>query len=353
MKLEKGQADTKLDYDEFKKRFLRSYYDPRFDKLRESIHQICDQAWQNYTDGGKAPVTKKAGVGFANPDYELSVEWRENRDQLLEAQKKWKTSKPRILVINGSPRNEHTCPGEVSKSFYISQLAKDLILEQSIELDFLDLSRTTAEFGKNIYPCKGCVSTAMPLCHWPCSCYPNHGMGHANDWMAEIYLSWVKAHGVLIITPVHWYQAPSVLKLMMDRMVCADGGNDDPTSTQGKDGLLAKAIEMKGWDYPLHLRDRTFAVIVHGDSVGAETVRRSLSDWMTDLGLFAAGPRSGLDGYIGYYEPYALSHSALEKDQNFKDECKVTVMALIQQVLLLKSENHIIPGQNHEQVRKK
>ncbi len=53
--------------------------------------------------------------------------------------------------------------------------------------------------------------------------------------MAEIYPKWVAAHGVMIVCPVNWYQAPSSLKLMIDRLVCADGGNPDPTSTHMKD----------------------------------------------------------------------------------------------------------------------
>jgi len=40
----------------------------------------------------------------------------------------------------------------------------------------------------------------------------------------------VAAHGIMIIAPVNWYHAPGALKAMMDRMVCADGGNPDPTS---------------------------------------------------------------------------------------------------------------------------
>jgi hypothetical protein len=40
---------------------------------------------------------------------------------------------------------------------------------------------------------------------------------------------------------------------MMDRMVCADGGNPDPTSTHGKTAKEAKALELKGWPYPRHL----------------------------------------------------------------------------------------------------
>ena len=48
----------------------------------------------------------------------------------------------------------------------------------------------------------------------------------------EQTLGWVAAHGVLIVAPVYWYQMPSPLKLMVDRLVCADGGNPDPTRTQ-------------------------------------------------------------------------------------------------------------------------
>ena len=116
-----------------------------------------------------------------------------------------------------------------------------------IQCDDLDLSRITSEYGKQIHPCKGCVSTAMPLCHWPCSCYPNHALGQVNDWMNEIYPRWSAAHGIVIVTQVYWYQVPSALKLMIDRLVCADGGNPDPTSTQGKDAKKAKQIELAGW----------------------------------------------------------------------------------------------------------
>lgn len=57
--------------------------------------------------------------------------------------------------------------------------------------------------------------------------------------------AWVAVHGVMIVTPVSWYQAPSGLKAVMDRLVCADGGNPDPTTTQGKDSAMAKEIELQ------------------------------------------------------------------------------------------------------------
>ena len=43
---------------------------------------------------------------------------------------------------------------------------------------------------------------------------------------------------------MYLYQAPSVLKLMIDRLVCADGGNLDQTTTHGKKVEEAKALEI-------------------------------------------------------------------------------------------------------------
>src|SRR5262249_23035694 len=97
------------------------------------------------------------------------------------------------------------------------------------------------------------------------------------------------------LTVVNWYQVSSPLKLMMDRLVCADGGNPDPTRTQGKNAELAKRIELEGWDYPRHLEGRLFSVVVHGDVEGAENVRRSISDWLCFMHLCAAGPAAELD----------------------------------------------------------
>lgn len=146
--------------------------------------------------------------------------------------------------------------------------------------------------------------------------------------MNEIYPRWVAAHGVLIVTPVYWYQAPSGLKLMMDRLACADGGNPDPTTTQGKDPALAKRLELKGWDYPRHLAGRAFGVIVHGDAEGADTLRRSLSDWLSDMRLVRAGSAALLDRYIGYYEPYATSHEALDRDRAVREEVRNVARSL-------------------------
>ena len=339
IEIRKGQTSGRLDRTEFSVRFRATFIDPAFRSEDESIARLEEIAWQAYTDGRKAPFTQKAGPGYADPDYELSVEWMSTKQRIEEAQRLWNepSTPSRVLLICGSARNDGTCPGEMSKSFRLLKIVRETLEQADIQVDVLDLSLITSEYGRNIHPCKGCVSTAMPLCHWPCSCYPNHSLNQNNDWMAEIYERWTAAHAVIIVTPVYWYQSPSPLKLMIDRMVCADGGNPDPTSTAGKNAGKAKELEMAGWDYPQHLAGRAYGVIVHGDVAGIEGSRRSLSDWLDWMGFIDAGAQARLDRYIGYFEPYATSHDVLDKDTAVQVETRNVALAVAKAVVELRA----------------
>jgi multimeric flavodoxin WrbA len=352
----KGMAPVQLSRDEFRERFMKRFYDPGFEHAKSDIEKLVAIAWEAYDEYRKSPRTRRAGAGFADPEFELPVEWLATRRQIREAERhnRNRHSPSRILVINGSARSDQTCPGEASKTFRLTEIARKAIeRERGFEVDFLDLSRLASEYGRVVYPCKACVSTAMPLCHWPCSCYPNHAMGQVGDWMNELYPRWVAAHGVLIVCPVNWYQAPSVLKLMMDRLVCADGGNPDPTSTGGKDPARAKALELAGWDYPKHLAGRAFAVVVHGDAAGVEELERSLVGWLTDMELVPAGPRAGLARYIGYYGPYATSHDDLDRDKDLQTEVKNHALALVETVRQIRSGHYRRPDADLKEPRKK
>ena len=335
----KGQGDVKLTREEFERRLRERFYDPEFQAVERQIADVIAVAWKAYDEYHKSPRTRKAGPGFADPEFELPIEWLETREriQAAERQQQDPAGPGRVLLVCGAARHDQTCPGEMSKTFRLASQARDEIERAGLQCDFLDLSLLTAQYGRQILPCKACVSTAMPLCHWPCSCYPNHAMGQVVDWMNELYPRWVAAHGVMIVTPVYWYQAPSVLKLMIDRLVCADGGNPDPTTTRGKDPILAKRLELAGWAYPRHLAGRVFAVVVHGDTVGAETLRRSLGDWLTDMKLLPAVPQGGIDRYVGYYEPYATSHQALDRDTAVQQEVRNAATALIEAVPLARA----------------
>lgn len=352
----KGMPSVELSEAEFRERFLERFYDPGFEGTQEQLDAVAGVAWESYREYRKSPRTKAAGPGFAKPAFELPVEWLEARRKILQAERarKGRNAPSRILLINGSSRSDQSCPGEMSKTYRLAALARRALeAEPRCEVDFLDLSRLTSEYGRVIFPCKACVSTAQPLCHWPCSCYPNHALGQVQDWMNEIYARWVAAHGVMIVTPVHWYQAPSVLKLMIDRLVCADGGNPDPTTTHGKDPGLAKAIELRGWDYPKHLAGRAFSVVVHGDAAGVETLRRILCDWLTDLELIQAGPNAGLGRYLGYYRPYATSHDDLDADRALRVEVRNAARSLIETVRWLRSGRYRQAGARLGKPRKK
>jgi multimeric flavodoxin WrbA len=352
----KEMPAVKLDEAEFKRRYRARFSDPGFDAWRNEVDRITEAAWLAYADSRKAPHTRPAGTGFTDPNYQLSVEWLFARDKINEAERRQKdpAAPSRILVINGASRSEHTCPGESSKTWRLVTIAHDIFAqEQHLETEILDLSRLTSEYGRVIYPCKTCVSTAMPLCHWPCSCYPNHALGQVQDWMNEIYAMWAAAHGVLIVCPVNWYGPPSGLKLMIDRLVCADGGNPDPTSTHGKNAEQAKALELADWPYPQHLAGRVFSVVVHGDYGGQEAVHGAIAGWLRDTGLIEAGYKSQIATLIGYMQPYATSHEDLDRDTAFQEEVRNAARALVQAVGLLRRGELKLPDAGLRAPRRK
>jgi multimeric flavodoxin WrbA len=352
----KGMPSPRLDEAEFMRRYRQHFFDPAFSSLPGEIDRIAAVAWDAYLNSRKAPVTRKAGDEFDDPTYALSVEWLAAREAVCAAQARFEDSArpPSILIINGSSRSEHTCPGEMSKSFRLAEEAMDAIKRNfGLDATILDLSRVTSEFGRHIHPCKACFSTAPTLCHWPCSCYPNHSLGQIHDWMNDIYPMWVEAAGIMIITPVNWYATSSPVKLMMDRLVCADGGNPDPTLTHGKDATRAKQVELDGWDYPRHLAGRLFSVVVHGDVEGAENVRRSLSDWLRFMRLMPAGPQAELDRYIGYWKPYATNHEELDRDPAVIEEVRNAACSLAEGVISIRSGRLQIPGAHLAEARSK
>jgi multimeric flavodoxin WrbA len=351
----KGMPSPQLVENEFKARFLSRFADPAFEGLQTELARIADAAWDGYINHRKAPRTRKAGPGYADADYDLAVDWLAAKAAVEAAQARHddRNGPCRILLINGSSRSEHTCPGEMSKSYRLCELARAELAGDGVSVAVLDLSRLASEYGREIHPCKACFSTSPALCHWPCSCYPNYSLGQVHDWMNDIYPMWVEAHGIMIITPVNWYQVSSPLKLMMDRLVCADGGNPDPTRTHGKDAKAAKQIELDGWDYPKHLKGRVFSIVVHGDVEGAENVRRSLSDWLRFMDLAPAGVNAELDRYIGYWKPYATSHQELDFDTAIQAEVRNAARTLVEAAKANHQGRLLMAGQGLKAPRQK
>jgi len=82
----KGQTDVKLSRDEFRRRFRKNFFDPAFDAVAADIDRVADVAWRAYDEYHKSPRTRKAGPGFADPEFELPIEWLEARQRIVDAQ---------------------------------------------------------------------------------------------------------------------------------------------------------------------------------------------------------------------------------------------------------------------------
>jgi hypothetical protein len=128
----KGMPSPRLDETEFRLRYLKQFEDPAFEPLKTQLAEIASVAWDAYKNSRKSPHTRKAGPGFQGPDYDLSLDWIAARKTIDEAQTRYedRSQTPRILIINGSSRSEHTCPGEETKSYRMVEMAKSAIEKQ-------------------------------------------------------------------------------------------------------------------------------------------------------------------------------------------------------------------------------
>lgn len=192
----------------------------------------------------------------------------------------------RIVVIQGSARNEKNCPDQDGKTRYLT----DHVMAHSpagVELDFIDLSVTPK--GPPVAFCKACVSTAGGYhCHWPCSCYGpkaiNLGARKIPDLMhaQKVYDRLQKADGFILFSPVNWYDVPSQVKAFFDRLVCASLAltrNDAVKLGLNKNATKTRAAYKEGrYDHLLknRLEGRVAAFFIHGDNGADDYTRASV-----------------------------------------------------------------------------
>ena len=91
----KGQGDVKLTREEFERRLRERFYDPAFESVERQIADIVDVAWKAYDEYRKSPRTRKAGPGFADPEFELPIEWLETRERIQQAEREQKDASRR------------------------------------------------------------------------------------------------------------------------------------------------------------------------------------------------------------------------------------------------------------------
>ena len=147
VEVRRGMPGTQLTKDEFARRVRGRFYDPAFDRLGPEIEQIIDAAWDAYDHSRKSPRTRPAGPEFADPSYELSVEWLNTRQEIRTAEHAQKDAKSpsRILIVNGSSRSDQTCPGEMSKTYRL--ISRDCSARQAFSNQWRRFSQPLASWS--------------------------------------------------------------------------------------------------------------------------------------------------------------------------------------------------------------
>src|SRR3970040_2436618 len=137
-----------LPKEQYRERFFARFYEPAFDGVKAELEKVFEKAWDGYLVYRKSPRKKPAGKEFADPKFELPVEWLAARAAILAAEKRQKDPKlpSRILIVNGSTRSEHTCPGEISKTQRLAQHAQKAVEKlPGFAVGFLDISTPADE----------------------------------------------------------------------------------------------------------------------------------------------------------------------------------------------------------------
>ena len=110
----KGRPDSQLHRrGGIQRRFLGRFQDPAFRAVQGELTRRRGWRGTAIRISRKSPHTRKAGPGFADPDYDLAVDWIAARERSTRRRRGMtiRHEPSRILLINGSPRSEHTCPG--------------------------------------------------------------------------------------------------------------------------------------------------------------------------------------------------------------------------------------------------
>ena len=109
-----GQTDMSVDREKFDGRFDAHFYDPAFDVVRQELDRVRDVAWDGYTSTARARARGRPGQGFADPDFELPVEWlaRAARDpRRASSASDDPRRRARILLVCGARAQRPDLPG--------------------------------------------------------------------------------------------------------------------------------------------------------------------------------------------------------------------------------------------------
>jgi len=147
-----GQGDVKLSREEFERR-CASASTTGVDAVHAEIDRVVESRGRSTTSTGRT-ADAKAGPALPIPEFELPAV-AETRDRIHQAERDQKT---RDAVTNpagcGERAQRSDLPGRDVEDVRLAQLAREEI-ERAMSSRLLDLSVLTAEYGRQILPCKG------------------------------------------------------------------------------------------------------------------------------------------------------------------------------------------------------
>ena len=293
-KVRKGQWTGKLERVEFSRRFRNAFVDPAFRSRRRGHRQArgdrlgrLQRRPQGADHAQGRPRLRRSGL------RPLGRVARDARAPRRRRRQRWAdpTTTTRALVICGSPRNDGTCPGEISKTFRLAGLVERGAAAAS-------RSRSTSSTSACSPPTTAATSIrARAACRPRCRSATGRAAAIRTTRSTRSTTGWPRSTSagsrrtaVVIVTPTHWYQTAERAQaddrpagLRRRRQSRSDLDRTARTRTR------RRQIELAGWDYPKHLAGRVYGLVVHGDVAGIEGSRRALSDWLDWMGLIDAG----------------------------------------------------------------
>ena len=210
----------------------------------------------------------------------------------------------RIFVVAGSSRKVTNCPAADGKAKFFAERIKENMPKDWV-IDIFNLSNDYVL--PKIQSCNACVSTSMALCVWPCNCYKRHSFTELDlMWDEDVYGRIYAADAIMICAPVNWYGPTSSIKLMFDRLVCANGGNPREDLIKHKYGNLAAELEHSPEWKNLslnHLEGRTAAFFAYGDGGGDELDDGGIPNILKHKNYFLLDEERKMGKLVPFYGP--------------------------------------------------
>ena len=321
----KGQGSVKLTREEFERRLRERFYDPAFERVERRA-----RATSSTSPGTRTTSTARARArgrpAPASPTRTTSCRWNGSTPARRSARRERRTTTPtaprRVLLICGAARHDQTCPGEMSKTFRLAQIAARA--RSSGARLRVRLPRPEPA-DRRVRPSDPAVQglrldrdAALPLAVLLLP-EPRDGPGQRLD-ERDLPALGRRARrddrdaGLLVPGAERAEADDGSARLRRRRQSRSD---HDPRQEPGR---RPRRWSCAGWHYPRHLAGRAVRgrrPRRRGGRGDAAPLAQRLADRHA---AGAGGTAASIDRYIGYYEPYATSHEALDRDTAVQEE---------------------------------